>query len=95
MNASVIHTSSIDTDEIARPNLENKPSMISLILFVGALVAGLAYAAYSILDDLSVSSHGKPVMNLAPFLLLVGALLIALGFEFVDGFHDTRMPLPR
>ena len=89
MNTSVIHTSSIDTNEIARPNLENKPSMISLILFVGALVAGLAYAAYSILDDLSVSSHGNSVMNLAPFLLLTVALLIALGFEFVNGFHDT------
>ena len=27
--------------------------------------------------------------NLAPFLLLGVALLIALGFEFVNGFHDT------
>src|SRR6202042_3513392 len=27
--------------------------------------------------------------SLAPFLLLFVALLIALGFEFVNGFHDT------
>ena len=29
------------------------------------------------------------VTTLAPFLLLFVALLIALGFEFVNGFHDT------
>ena len=28
-------------------------------------------------------------MTLLPFLLLGVALLIALGFEFVNGFHDT------
>ena len=29
------------------------------------------------------------VTSYAPFLLLFVALLIALGFEFVNGFHDT------
>ena len=28
-------------------------------------------------------------MTILPFLLLGVALLIALGFEFVNGFHDT------
>ena len=28
-------------------------------------------------------------MSLVPYLLLGLALLIALGFEFVNGFHDT------
>jgi PiT family inorganic phosphate transporter len=30
-----------------------------------------------------------PVKAWLPFLLLRVALLIALGFEFVNGFHDT------
>ena len=32
---------------------------------------------------------GAKVTSYAPFLLLFVALLIALGFEFVNGFHDT------
>ena len=36
-----------------------------------------------------VSSAGVSMTTYAPFLLLGVALLIALGFEFVNGFHDT------
>ena len=32
---------------------------------------------------------GAPVVTYLPFVLLGVALLIALGFEFVNGFHDT------
>src|SRR5205807_4641196 len=32
---------------------------------------------------------GTPMTSVLPFLLLGVALLIALGFEFVNGFHDT------
>ena len=55
------------------------------ILFGLILLAGGAYAGLHLVDDLSiVRSHST-----TPFVLLGVALLIALGFEFVNGFHDT------
>ncbi|WP_281971707.1 MULTISPECIES: inorganic phosphate transporter [unclassified Polynucleobacter] len=72
-----------------RPNLDAKPNMITAIIFIGLLVAGLLYSAYSISNDVTATNHGVPVTNWVPFLLLGVALLIALGFEFVNGFHDT------
>lgn len=53
---------------------------------MGLLIAGVGYAAHSLLDD--VQSSGG-LTTWAPFVLLVIALIIALGFEFVNGFHDT------
>ncbi len=41
--------------------------------------------AFSFLSDLS---H-VPALNLYSLILLATALFIALGFEFVNGFHDT------
>jgi len=49
------------------------------------LAVGAAYAASELVRDLS----GVPYRSLLPFILLGVALLIALGFEFVNGFHDT------
>ena len=43
--------------------------------------------AYSIYADISQAGGGPT--TILPFLLLGVALLIALGFEFVNGFHDT------
>ena len=70
-----------------RPNLDSKPSAATLIIFVGLLAAGLLFTAYSLMSD--VSEAGVPTRTIAPFILLGVALLIALGFEFVNGFHDT------
>ncbi|PWQ88246.1 anion permease, partial [Enterococcus faecium] len=36
-----------------------------------------------------VTASGTVITTATPFLLLGLALLIALGFEFVNGFHDT------
>src|SRR5208283_467439 len=36
-----------------------------------------------------IGQTGAKVTSYAPFILLFVALLIALGFEFVNGFHDT------
>ncbi len=73
----------------ARPNLNAKPNILTIILFIGLLVAGLLYSAFSISDDVTATNHGVPVTNWVPFILLGVALLIALAFEFVNGFHDT------
>ena len=45
----------------------------------------MAYSIYS--DVSSPPAAGRP--RYLPFLLLGVAMLIALGFEFVNGFHDT------
>ena len=56
-------------------------------LFVAILIAGLLFIAYSLYAD--VSASGTSFRAIPPFVLLGVALLIALGFEFVNGFHDT------
>ncbi len=43
--------------------------------------------AYSIRSDITESGGGPT--TILPFVLLGVAMLIALGFEFVNGFHDT------
>ncbi len=71
----------------SRPDLDKGFNPISLILFVGLLTSGFLYVVYSVYSD--VNASGTRVTTLLPFLLLFVALLIALGFEFVNGFHDT------
>jgi PiT family inorganic phosphate transporter len=56
------------------------------MFFVFAILAvGAIYVATQLVTDLSVV-HSAGIMA---FVLLGVALLIALGFEFVNGFHDT------
>ena len=54
---------------------------------LAVLALGLFYMAYSIRSDIEVAGGGPT--TILPFILLGVALLIALGFEFVNGFHDT------
>ncbi len=74
-------------DAAHRPKLDAKPGPVTLITFVGLLAAGLLFTAWSLVGD--VSASGAPVTTWVPYILLGVALLIALGFEFVNGFHDT------
>ncbi len=69
------------------PKLDQGINPITVILFLGVLAAGILYVAYSIYSD--IDAAGSKVTAILPFLLLFVALLIALGFEFVNGFHDT------
>jgi inorganic phosphate transporter, PiT family len=69
------------------PKLDQGVNPLTLILFLGVLAAGVLYVAYSIYSD--IDAAGSKVTALLPFLLLFVALMIALGFEFVNGFHDT------
>src|SRR6476659_1040589 len=71
----------------SRPNLDQGGNIITAVLFGGILAAGLLFTAYSVYSD--ISEAGVPARTYLPFLLLAVALLIALGFEFVNGFHDT------
>lgn len=71
----------------SRPNLDKGFNPLTMIIFFGILAAGLLFVAYSIYAD--VGATGTRVTSYLPYILLLVALLIALGFEFVNGFHDT------
>ncbi len=55
------------------------------MVFLLALAGGLCYIAVHVTRDLDTVT----ITSIWPYLLLALALLIALGFEFVNGFHDT------
>src|SRR6202161_2947953 len=73
----------------AAPALQEKmsrnPGKIGMMVFGAALVVGVIYTGVSIARDMG-TVHSTSIF---PFLLLGVALLTALGFEFVNGFHDT------
>src|SRR5260370_24345049 len=69
------------------PNLDKGFNPLTLILFMGVMAAGLLYVVYSVYSD--VEATGTRITSYLPYLMLLIALLIALGFEFVNGFHDT------
>ena len=71
----------------SRPKLDGKPHKAGAIAFILVLVAGLGYAAFSIATD--ISEVGEHNLAIGTLVMLGLALLIALGFEFVNGFHDT------
>lgn len=70
-----------------KPRLDKKPNLVTVIIFFAVLAMGLLFTAYSLMHDMH--ELGTVVTTWTPFLLLGVALLIALGFEFVNGFHDT------
>jgi len=61
------------------------PGKIGIIGFAVVLLIGISYAGYHLLSDLATVHSG----SVLPYVLLGIALLVALGFEFVNGFHDT------
>jgi PiT family inorganic phosphate transporter len=69
------------------PNLDRGFHPLSGIIFMGMIGAALLFVAYSIYVD--VDAAGVRTTTFLPYILLFVALLIALGFEFVNGFHDT------
>ncbi|PZQ84336.1 MAG: anion permease [Acinetobacter johnsonii] len=54
-------------------------------VFLTVIISTLIYIGFQLSADLS---H-VPALNLYSLILLATALFIALGFEFVNGFHDT------
>jgi PiT family inorganic phosphate transporter len=69
------------------PDLDKGFHPLTGIIYMGVVAAALLFVAYSIYAD--IDATGTRVNNYLPYLLLFVALLIALGFEFVNGFHDT------
>ena len=71
----------------ARPDLDRGLHPSTAFVFIGLLAAGVLFVAYSLYSD--VAASGAKTTTFLPYLLLFVALLTALGFEFVNGFHDT------
>ncbi len=63
----------------------NTHGRAGIAVFLLALASGLCYIAYHVASDLDTVT----ITSIWPYMLLGLALLIALGFEFVNGFHDT------
>ncbi len=65
--------------------LNRKPGRIGMLAFGVVLIVGVIFIGYSLSRDLA----GLELGSALPYILLGTALLVALGFEFVNGFHDT------
>jgi len=85
LNQEIDHSGPVQP--ASRPNLDKGFNPLTMIIFFGVLAAGMLFVAYSIYVD--VNATGTKVTTYLPFLLLLVALLIALGFEFVNAFPDT------
>jgi inorganic phosphate transporter, PiT family len=72
----------------ATVNFDKPTNMRGVIVFLAVLAGGLFFMAYSIYSDIAASGAPAPT-TIMPFVLLGVAMVIALGFEFVNGFHDT------
>ena len=87
MSEAAVLPGSIEPAARKGPDLTGAINPLTGIIFGGVIAAVLLFVAYSIYSD--IDATGAKVTSVAPFLLLFVALLIALGFEFVNGFHDT------
>ena len=70
----------------AKPHLGGKAGKGTIAVFILLLLGGLIYAGYGFVNDIRGVHE---TLAISAFGLLGLALLIALGFEFVNGFHDT------
>jgi len=73
------------TGSLLDQKMKKGPAWISGAVVGIALLGGLGYIGFHIQQDLT----NVTIASIWPFVLLAVALLIALGFEFVNGFHDT------
>jgi PiT family inorganic phosphate transporter len=65
--------------------IKRSPGIWGGLVFGIILFAGLIYTGTHLFGDLA-NTH---IASATPYILLGVALLVALGFEFVNGFHDT------
>ena len=68
------------------PRLDSPLHPAGRWVFLALLIGGLTYAGISVANDTAMVGEQ---MATGVFLFLALALVIALGFEFVNGFHDT------
>ena len=74
------------TDAAAGPLSGHRIHPLAVPVFLLLLAAGIGFAGFNIAID--TRDVGEP-LAIGAFLFLGLALLVALAFEFVNGFHDT------
>jgi inorganic phosphate transporter, PiT family len=70
---------------VVHDKINKGPHKAGIYAFGVLFAVGIVYALSHLISDVSRVHHPSS----AAFLLLGIALLVALGFEFVNGFHDT------
>jgi PiT family inorganic phosphate transporter len=65
--------------------IARRPGRTGMLTFVAVLIGGISFIMWRLVGDLATQQTSSWV----PYVGLAGALLIALAFEFVNGFHDT------
>ena len=86
MAATIVKNETTETTSVLDQKMaKSSVGRWGMIAFGVMLVVGVGYIAMHLGADLSVV-HSASIF---PYILLGVALFIALGFEFVNGFHDT------
>ncbi|WP_130803203.1 inorganic phosphate transporter [Acinetobacter ihumii] len=75
----------VENGHIQSTNVHVPTPKFFMPVFLTVIIATLIYIAFQVNADLA---H-VPALSLYSIILLATALFIALGFEFVNGFHDT------
>lgn len=78
-------TSQTNSNQAIHAAMNQRRGKRSIITFFTFLIGGLAYMLIQLNSD--INQFGG--IGIGAFALLITALLIALSFEFVNGFHDT------
>ena len=73
------------TPSLVERRFDGRPSRAGVWIFLLVVLSGLSYIGVHVAKDMD----NVTVTSIWPYFLLGMALLIALGFEFVNGFHDT------
>jgi len=74
-----------DVHILEQPQASEVSRISFYVIFALIMACGVTYAAYALLADLTNVTRASAFA----YTLLSLALTIALGFEFVNGFHDT------
>ena len=85
VNYFYMNTESPKTASHLHEAMHRPQSKLASLLFAAVFVGGLIYLFLQLNQDIS----GVDNLSTTAIIMLIAALLIALGFEFVNGFHDT------
>lgn len=84
-NQTPVSDSAQKSAQVSSTNVHVPTPKFFMPVFLTLIVSTLVYIGFQLAADLS---H-VPALSLYSVILLATALFIALGFEFVNGFHDT------
>src|ERR1041385_8399308 len=73
------------TPTTVQEKLAKGPGAVGTLVFAGVAIAAAVYIGWNLSRDLAAMQTGSTL----PYILLAVALFVALGSEFVNGFHDT------